>query len=121
MIRITLKGTPPSLNTFLGKMDGREYQEAKRIWTQHAFFMARTCKDRPAEPYELADVEIMYYFRTRGRRDPDNFCGKLFMDGLVKAKIIKDDSMDHVRLHIAGGYDKNNPRTVITVKETENG
>ncbi len=28
-------------------------------------------------------------------------------------------NMAHIRLHIGGGYDKREPRTVITIKEIE--
>lgn len=44
------------------------------------------------------------------------------MDGIYAAKAgdkIVDDDMAHIRLHVAGGYDKKQPRTVITVREAE--
>lgn len=119
MLRITLRGCPPSLNQFAGRENANAYRAAKSQWTRTVFYMARACKDRPAEPYQLADVEIMYYFPDRRRRDPDNYPGKMLMDGLTKAGVIVDDSFDHVRLHLAGGYDKKNPRTVITIRGVE--
>ena len=119
MMRITLRGCPPSLNQFVGKATGNEYRAAKSQWTRTVYYLAKASKDRPAEPYKLADVEIMYFFPDRRRRDPDNYCGKLMLDGLTKAGVIVDDDMAHIRLHIGGGYDKKQPRTVITVKEIE--
>lgn len=119
MMRITLRGCPPSLNQFVGKNGGNAYRAAKSLWTRTVYYTARACKDRPAEPYQLADVEIMYYFPDKRRRDPDNYPGKLLMDGLTKAGVIVDDSFAHVRLHLAGGYDGKSPRTVITVREAE--
>ena len=118
-MRITLRGCPPSLNQFAGRENANEYRAAKSQWTRTVFYTARACKDRPAEPYQLADVEIMYYFPTRGRHDADNYAGKFLLDGLTKAGVIVDDDMSHIRLHIAGGYDKRQPRTVITVREAE--
>ena len=119
MMRITLRGCPPSLNQFVGKVNGNEYRAAKSQWTRTVYYLAKASKDRPAEPYKLADVEIMYYFPDRRRHDPDNYAGKLLLDGLTKAGVIEDDSFDHIRLHVAGGYDKRDPRTVITVREVE--
>lgn len=119
MMRITLRGCPPSLNEFAGRENTWEYRKAKSHWTALVWTMCRACKDRQAAPYQLADVEIMYYFPTRTRHDADNYCGKFLLDGLTKAGVIVDDSMDHIRLHIAGGHDKKQPRTVITVRKVE--
>ena len=119
MMRITLKGCPPSLNAFAGRENVWQYRKAKLDWTNAVIWQCKASKDRPARPYPLADVVIMYYFPTRSRHDADNYAGKFLLDGLTKAGVIEDDSMDHIRLHIAGGYDKRNPRTVITVKEIE--
>ena len=60
---------------------------------------------------------MTYYFPDKRRRDSDNFSGKMILDGLTRAGIIEDDSFDHVRLVLCGGYDKENPRTEIEVEE----
>ena len=120
MMRITLKGVPPSLNQFAGRENSWEYRKAKAYWTQLVWATCRASKERPAAPYQMADVEIMYYFQDKRQHDPDNYAGKFLLDGLTKANVIADDSFDHIRLHIAGGYDKREPRTVITVREAEN-
>ena len=119
MIRIVLKGVPPSLNQFAGRENTWEYRKAKAYWTQLVWVTCRASKERPAEPPKMADVEIMYYFPTRTRHDADNYCGKFLLDGLTKAKVIVDDSMDHIRLHIGGDVDRKAPRTVITIKEEQ--
>ncbi len=119
MLRITLKGVPPSLNRFAGRKNEHEYRAEKERWTRAVYYTAKASKDRPAEPWQKADVEIMYYFPDRGRRDPDNYGGKFLLDGLTKAGVIVDDSMDHIRLHIGGDVDRKEPRTVITIKEEQ--
>jgi len=119
MIRITLKGCPPSLNKFAGRENAWKYREEKASWTNAVIWQCKASKDRPARPYPLADVVIMYYFPTRTRHDADNYCGKFLLDGLTKAGIIVDDDMAHIRLHIGGDCDRANPRTVITVTEVE--
>lgn len=119
MMRITLKGVPPSLNRFAGRQNSWEYRDAKSRWTQLVWAASRASKDRPAKPMERADVEILYYFPTRSRHDADNYSGKFLLDGLTKAGVIVDDDLAHIRTHIAGDYDKREPRTVITVREVE--
>ena len=121
MMRIELRGCPPSLNQFAGRENSWEYRKAKSYWTQLVWAACRASKDRPAAPYKKADVEIMYYFPTRGRHDPDNYAGKFLLDGLTKAGVIADDSFGHVQLHLAGDVDKRQPRTVITIREVGDG
>ena len=115
MIRITIPGVPPSLNKFAGRENAHEYRNAKQEWTDKVIWLVK--KDRPKKPYDRASVEIMYYFPNRNRHDPDNYAGKFLLDGLTKAGVIVDDSFDHITLAVGGGYDKEHPRTVITVKE----
>ena len=119
MMRITLRGCPPSLNKFAGRENTWDYRNAKELWTNAVWVQCLNCKDRPKKPMEQADVEIMYFFPDRRRRDPDNYCGKLMLDGLTKAGVIVDDDMAHIRLHIGGDVDRKEPRTVITVRECE--
>jgi len=117
MMRIVLKGVPPSLNKFAGRENVNAYRKEKEQWTNAVIWAVKASKDRPVRPYGLADVTILYYFPTRTRHDPDNYAGKFLLDGLTKAGVIVDDSFDHIRLHLGGDYDKRNPRTVITVTE----
>lgn len=92
----------------------------KRRWTDTICLLAK-CQYK-GEAYEKAEVVITYFFKDRRRRDPDNYSGKLILDGLTKAGVIKDDDFDHITLTVQkGGVDKNNPRTVIEVKEDEHG
>ncbi len=117
MMRIVLKGTPKSLNEYVGKNGGNAYRHDKAMWTKLVYYAAKATKEIPPEPYEMADVEIMYYFQTRGRHDADNYAGKFLLDGLTRAGVIVDDDLAHIRTHIAGSYDRREPRTIITVKE----
>lgn len=74
-------------------------------------------QNKPKKPFKRSMVTLTYYFKTRHRRDPDNYSGKFILDGLVKSKVIEDDSFKCIDLQLVGGYDKNNPRTEITIKE----
>ena len=120
-IRLVLKGVPPSLNKFAGRENSWEYRKTKQEWTTAVWAAAMSSKLRPAHPYKRADVKILYYFPTRGRHDADNYAGKFLLDGLTKSRIIEDDDFSHIRLGVAGAYDKDEPRTVITVTRLEDG
>ena len=61
-------------------------------------------------------MSLTYYFQDSRRRDPDNYAGKLILDGLTKAGVIADDDFDHITLEIKkGGVDKENPRTEVEI------
>ena len=116
-IRITLKNTPPSLNKFAGRENNWEYRNTKAMWTDNVQWAVMASKQKPPEPFQQAHVEIMYYFPSARRHDPDNYAGKFLLDGLTKAGVIADDSFDHITLSVGGAVDRKEPRTVITVRE----
>lgn len=108
----TLLEIPPSNNRFIGRRNNWEYQDEKKRW---ANLIALNCRPKPDKPLDKATVKLTYFFKTRARRDPDNYSGKFILDGLVKAGIIKDDSFDVVTLRLVGKYDKIDPRTEIEI------
>lgn len=118
-LRITLRGVPPSLNRFAGRENSWEYRNEKRMWTESVVWLVRSGSLAPKEPYKRAAVEILYYFPTAARHDPDNYAGKFLLDGLTAAGVIEDDSFAHITLAVAGAVDRKEPRTVITVKEVD--
>lgn len=117
-MQIEIRGTPPSLNKFAGRGNSWAYREDKRAWTEAVWAACKSCKDRPKTPYTFAEVDIHYVFPTRARHDADNYAGKFLLDGLTKAGVILDDDMAHIRVSVSGSYDRQNPRTIITVTGT---
>ena len=105
---------PPSNNEFIGRTNFREYQEKKKEWAELIFFI---CRPRPKKAIKKSVVKLTYYFGDERRRDPDNYSGKMILDGLVKARIIEDDSFKNITLILGAETDKKNPRTEIEVKE----
>ena len=95
------------------------YREQKERW--HWLIKAALQKvKKPSVPYVRAVVKISYYFKSKGRRDPDNFSGKMILDPLVREGVLADDSFDNIELVLRkGGVDKFNPRTEIEITEQE--
>lgn len=95
------------------------YREQKERW--HWLIKAALQKvKKPSVPYAQAVVKISYYFKSKGRRDPDNFSGKMILDPLVREGVLADDSFDNIELVLRkGGVDKLNPRTEIEITELE--
>lgn len=114
--RYILPGIPPSNNKFIGRKNIWEYRKVKEEWEQLIFY--KCCRDLPPKPICIAEIIIEYYFPDKRRRDPDNYSGKMLLDGLRKAGVIEDDSFDNIPdIHYVKHYSKDMPRTVITVRE----
>lgn len=110
---IVVDGTPPSNNKYMGNSrDFNEYRREKQLW---AWKIKAAIKTRPGKPLESAIVHIRYFFKTKGRRDPDNFSGKMILDPLVREGILVDDSFANIQLVLSADVDKKNPRTEITI------
>ena len=112
IMKITIPEIPPSLNKYAGRLNGWEYRAEKQRWIG---LMRAYCKKQ--KPMDKAIVTITYYFPTRHRHDPDNYNGKMLMYGLTDRGVIADDSFDHVEIRLRGEYDRQNPRTEITIEE----
>lgn len=115
-MKYTIPEIPPSNNRFIGRMNRWEYQKQKKYW---ANLIAAICRPKPRTPLEKAVVKLCYYFPDKRRRDPDNYSGKMILDGLVAEGIIKDDSFTNIDLLLSGKYDRLLPRTEITIELAE--
>jgi len=72
---------------------------------------------------ERCDVEVMTYYYTNRRHDPDNSVPKFVLDGICDSGMLVDDDSKHIeRLILRCGVDPANPRTEIKliVKEQLN-
>lgn len=69
------------------------------------------CLQRP-------QVKVVYYFRTRRRRDKDNYAPKFILDALRYARIIAEDNAEVLELlPVEFKVDKVSPRVEVWVKE----
>ena len=63
------------------------------------------------------EISQKVYFPTTRRADIDNTVPKFILDGLVESGMVIDDSYDHItKLILEAGYDKERPRTELTIK-----
>lgn len=113
-MKLVIPELPPSNNKYIGRNQRWAYQAEKQRWH---WLVAAALTERPARPMERARVTITYFFPTKGRRDPDNYAGKMLLDPLVRLGVLADDSFGHVELVLVGCYDKAEPRTEIEVEE----
>lgn len=100
--RYTIPEIPPSNNKFIGRENRWEYQGIKKQW---AGYIAALCCPKPPEPLSHASVTLLYHFRDKRRRDPDNYSGKMILDGLTAAGIIADDSFGCINLFLKAVVD----------------
>ena len=113
--RYTVPMIPPSLNHFAGRENAWEYRSLKQQWTRDVCLLTKG--NRPPSPLGRARVTLTYFFPDRRRRDPDNYAGKLILDGLKAAGVIADDSFDVIDLVLRGEYDKAFRRVEVEVEE----
>lgn len=106
---------PPSNNKFLGRENRWEYQKIKKHWAQMISLM---CVPKPPKPIQKAVVLLVYHFPDNRRRDPDNYSGKMILDGLVKSGIIVDDCFSCIDLQLRAVYDKGG-YVKITIEEAK--
>lgn len=114
-MKIVIKAIPQSLNKFAGRNNAWEYRAEKKEWAMLVSAACRASQNMPKKPFEHALVRIDYYFANAIRHDPDNYCGKVLMDGLTRAGVIQDDDFAHITLSLHGHVDRANPRTEICV------
>lgn len=114
--RYSIPEIPPSNNKFIGRTNRWDYQNEKKKWAQ---FVQLYCVPKPSNPIQRAKITLVYHFKDERRRDPDNYSGKMLLDGLVKAGIIADDSFFHIELHIRANYDDKTGVTEIFVDDLD--
>ena len=116
------------MNIELGHLPDRDLNPNKRLHHMQLYRAKRQAKDeamalvleqgRPGTPYEAAHITITWVAKDKRRRDPDNLFASMkpYIDGLVDAELIADDSAKNVSytLRYERG-DKDN--TIIEVKE----
>lgn len=117
MYKYSIPEIPPSNNKFIGRNARWEYQQEKKRWAQ---MIQLLCRPKPPQAIPKAIVQLTYHFKNKIRRDPDNYSGKMILDGLVRAGILEDDSFLCIELQLKAVYDKGGGYTEIIIEEVTN-
>ena len=116
-LTLTVPFTPVSLNRWQNLHWGTK-RRVKEDWDTEVAMAMMTATGMTVlkRTMERARVRIKYYFRTRHKRDKDNYTPKVIMDCL-KGRVIEDDSSDRIDLDWELLFSKKQPRTEILIEE----
>lgn len=110
-MRFIIPEIPPSGNKFAGRANCWEYRTEKQRWK--LLVRAAVGMKCPPAPLSNAKVTLIYHFSDNRRRDPDNYSGKMILDGLTAAGVIADDSFFCIDLQLRAVYDKGGYTEII--------
>jgi Holliday junction resolvase RusA-like endonuclease len=114
-LRLVLDGErPKSWNLLYAGTHWRvRKQEADRV---HLLVLA-ALGGRPARLTRTVDIEIVAFFKGKPL-DSDNICGKMYIDGLIYAGLLVNDTRAYVRrFSTQSEVDRDKPRVEITIRE----
>ena len=84
-----------------GKKAAFAFSAQKRMWNDMIWIIRKNKKNRGELegwqlPLKRATVILFYHFKSKGRRDPDNYSGKVIHDALCTAGFLHDDSFTNI-------------------------
>jgi len=114
--KFTISGELPDLNTIIdeAKRGWQPYSRLKEVNTDR---VAWTCKK--LKPFNKIDVDIEWICKEK-RKDKDNVMvgTKFILDGLVKAKVIKNDGWKEIgEIRHSFYTDKESPHINVILTE----
>ncbi|AIT09100.1 hypothetical protein LO80_03365 [Candidatus Francisella endociliophora] len=119
---ITVSAYPPSSNDLYKRNanGGQRLSKAHKQFRDEIFYSALSSKEIEQYPVE---VSVYLYMKDKRLRDVDNV-NKTILDGLVKAKVLRDDSWKYVRSiksEIVGLCPTKQGKTLIRIKKYSGG
>lgn len=108
----------PSINTWF-VMKRPQMNDLKQKWKD---FIEWVISENNLSDLKLTTFRMTFktYMPTKRRIDPDNTVPKFILDGMTEAGFIVDDDGEHlISLELSTGYDKDMPRTEITITSIE--
>jgi|LGOV01.1.fsa_nt_gb Holliday junction resolvase RusA-like endonuclease len=116
MIKIIIPRIPISLNVFL-RMHWTKRKIENDLWKKEILVYSRQHKIKPIKGQ--VKITLRYFFPDKRLRDYDNYCGaaKPILDALKRHVIEEDNSRIVTSLTLKFDYDKENPRTEISIWE----
>ncbi len=120
-MRIIIQGLPPREASPNARVHYMKLANVKRNMkdVMIASVLEMPSMDRPVEPMEKAHLTITFKASDKRRRDIDNLlsASKAYIDGLVAAGIIVDDSSDNLSFSLYYEKDKEHAATIFDIKE----
>ena len=120
-MRITIPGLPPRDASPNARVHYMKLANVKR--NQKDLMIASVLElmpmDRPNEPWEKAHLTITFRASDKRRRDLDNLlsASKAYVDGLVAAGVIVDDSSANLSYSLYYEKSKEHAATIFDIKE----
>ena len=106
----------PSINVWF-VMQRPQMNALKQKWKDFGIWLIQKLGYENLKLQEF-EMEFITYMPTRRRIDSDNTTPKFILDSFTESGFIQDDDGTHLKgLTLRTGYDKENPRTEITVCE----
>ena len=121
-MRITIPGLPPRDASPNARVHYMKLANVKR--NQKDLMIASVLElmpmDRPNEPWEKAHLTITFRASDKRRRDIDNLlsASKAYVDGLVAAGVIIDDSSDNLSYSLYYEKSKEHAATIFDIEES---
>ena len=117
-MKLTIQGELCDLNNYIKALNNNRYlaNNIKQGETERVMYEAMAAKIKPIAKYPVK-VKFHWYSADQ-RKDSDNvaFAKKFALDGLVRAKVLVDDSRKYVSGFSDNFYiDKKNPRLEIEI------
>ena len=120
-MRIIIQGLPPREASPNARVHYMKLANVKRNMkdVMIASVLEMPSMDRPVEPMEKAHLTITFKASDKRRRDIDNLlsASKAYIDGLVAAGIIVDDSSENLSYSLYYEKDKEHAATIFDIKE----
>ena len=114
-LQIEFLGKVESLNVLLHQHWAVRDKTLKEI-TEQIFYIAREKFLKIPQFEHVKNLSLIYFFKDNRARDYDNYSGKILIDAVKKAGILKDDSCKIIRkleIKILLGQEKD--KIIITV------
>ena len=113
---ITIPRLPPAECSPNSRVHWREKGKAVAIAKDEAIAAVKA-QEWSGPPVQAALIHVSWGVNDKRKRDTDNFVArtKPFMDGIVIAGVIADDSRFHVRYQY-GWHESKTPETVINIE-----
>ena len=118
---ITIKSLPESKNKYGNWCYHKKARYRKEVEKEIFYEGIKQRAKAPGKPFERARLSFLLYFRTKQRKDAQNYtAGGLiaYTDSLVSLGYIKDDNYNVVgQPQVWVGQCKENPRTEIRIED----